>query len=92
MIEEMEKHFPENVKFTRPDGGLFLWCTTPVGTDMQKLIANFLAADIAVVPGATFMPSADDVTYSFRMNYSMPTKQQIVRGVETMGRVLKESL
>lgn len=92
MISEMEKHFPENVKFTRPDGGLFLWCTTPEGTDMQKLIQNFVAADIAVVPGATFMPSADDVTYSFRMNYSMPTKDQIIRGVETMGRVLKETL
>ena len=92
MIAEMEKHFPECVKFTRPEGGLFLWCTCPEGTDMQKLIQNFVAADIAVVPGSTFMPSADDVTYSFRMNYSMPTKEQIVRGVEIMGKVLRETL
>ena len=87
----MEKHFPECVKFTRPEGGLFLWCTCPAGTDMQKLIQNFVAADIAVVPGSTFMPSAD-VTYSFRMNYSMPTKEQIIRGVEIMGKVLRETL
>lgn len=91
MIYEMEKSFPECVKFTRPDGGLFLWCTCPEGTDMKKLVADFVANDIAVVPGATFMPSADDITYSFRMNYSMPTKEQIIKGVGIMGKVLKET-
>lgn len=89
MIIEMEKNFPEKVKFTRPDGGLFLWCTMPEGTDMKKLLADFVANDIAVVPGATFMPNLDDVSYSFRMNYSMPTKEQIVKGVGIMGNVLK---
>lgn len=89
MISEMEKNFPEKVKFTRPDGGLFLWCTMPEGTDMKKLLADFVANDIAVVPGATFMPNLDDVSYSFRMNYSMPTKEQIVKGVGIMGNVLK---
>ena len=92
MLSEMEKNFPECVKFTRPEGGLFLWCTCPAGTDMQKLVGNFVANNIAVVPGSTFMPSAEDVTYSFRMNYSMPTKEQIIKGVGVMGKVLKESL
>lgn len=92
MIAEMEKNFPESVKFTRPDGGLFLWCTCPSGTDMQKLIANFVANDVAVVPGATFMPSADDISHSFRLNYSMPTKEQIVKGIGIVGKVLKETL
>ena len=89
MIKEMEKNFPEKIKFTRPDGGLFLWCTMPDGTDMKKLIGDFVANDIAVVPGSTFLPDLTKESFSFRMNYSMPTKQQIVKGVEIMGKVLK---
>ncbi len=91
MIEQMEKNFPECVKFTRPEGGLFLWCTCPDGTDMDALIQKFVANDIAVVPGATFMPDLSQKSYSFRMNYSMPTKEQIVKGVEIMGKVLHET-
>ena len=92
MIAEMEKNFPESVHFTRPDGGLFLWCTCPEGTDMDALIKNFVANDIAVVPGGTFMPDLSVKSNSFRMNYSMPTKEQIVKGVGIMGKVLKETL
>lgn len=92
MISEMEKNFPENVSFTRPDGGLFLWCTCPEGTDMDALLKKFIANEVAVVSGATFLPDTSKKSYSFRMNYSMPTKEQIVRGVEIMGKVLKETL
>ncbi len=91
MIAEMEKNFPECVKFTRPEGGLFLWCTCPEGTDMDALIQKFVANDIAVVPGSTFMPDLSVKPTSFRMNYSMPTKEQIIKGVEIMGKVLHET-
>ena len=89
MINQMEKHFPKKVEFTRPDGGLFLWCTMPEGTDMKKLIGDFVLNNIAVVPGTTFMPDLSKECFSFRMNYSMPTKEQIEKGVEIMGNVLK---
>ncbi len=91
MIAEMEKNFPECVKFTRPEGGLFLWCTCPEGTDMDTLIQKFVANDIAVVPGSTFMPDLTVKSNSFRMNYSMPTKEQIIKGVGIMGKVLHET-
>ena len=74
------------------DGGLFLWCTCPEGTDMNALIKKFVAGDIAVVPGSTFMPDVNTVSHSFRMNYSMPTKEQIVKGVGIMGNILKDFL
>ena len=92
MISEMENNFPDSVHFTRPEGGLFLWCTCPDGTDMDALIKNFVANDIAVVPGSTFMPDLSMKSNAFRMNYSMPTKGQIVKGVGIMGKVLKETL
>ena len=68
---------------------MFLWVTLPDGTDMKDFLARSVAAKVAVVPGATFLPETDKPTYSFRMNYSMPTEEQIVKGVAALAEVLK---
>ena len=89
MLKCMDESFPKSVKYTRPEGGLFLWVTLPEGTDMKDFLARSVAAKVAVVPGATFLPETDKATYSFRMNYSMPTEDQIVKGVAALAEVLK---
>ena len=89
MLSKMDQLFPENVKYTRPDGGLFLWVTMPDGTDMSEFLKKTVAANVAVVPGATFLPDTSMTSNSFRMNYSMPTKVQIEKGVEALANVMK---
>ena len=89
MLSEMDAKFPENVKYTRPEGGLFLWVTMPDSVDMNEFIKKTVAAEVAVVPGATFLPDTSMVSHSFRMNYSMPTKDQIIKGVGILADVMK---
>ncbi len=91
MMRGMEAHFSKKIAFTRPEGGLFLWCTLPEGSDMMGFCTRAVSEKkIAVVPGSAFMISEQDVTYSFRMNYSTPTDEAIDRGVEILGRLTKE--
>ncbi len=91
MMRGMEQHFSGKVAFTRPEGGLFLWCTLPEGSDMMGFCTRAVAEKkIAVVPGSTFMISEDDVTYSFRMNYSTPTDDAIDKGVVILGALTRE--
>ncbi len=91
MLNGMEKSFSDKVAFTRPQGGLFLWCTLPEGSDMSGFCKRAVAEyKIAVVPGNAFMVSEDDVTYSFRMNYSTPTDAEIDKGVEILGGLTKK--
>lgn len=89
MLSEMDAKFPENVKYTRPEGGLFLWVTMPDSVDINEFIKKTVAAEVAVVPGATFLPDTGMVSHSFRMNYSMPTKDQIIKGVGILADVMK---
>lgn len=89
MLSEMDKLFPKSVKYTRPEGGLFLWVTLPEGTDMKDFLARAVEAKVAVVPGATFLPEAGE-SLSFRMNYSMPTVEQIRTGVAALAGVMKD--
>lgn len=91
MMHGMEESFSKQITFTRPQGGLFLWCTLPDGSDMMGFCKRAVADNkIAVVPGSAFMVSEDDVTYSFRLNYSTPTDAAIDKGTRILGDLTRE--
>ena len=90
MMECMDKYFPASVTHTCPEGGLFLFCTMPEEYDSKAVMAKALEKGVAFVPGATTMVD-DKKTYStFRMNYSTASEEQILKGIEVLGGVLKE--
>ncbi|MBR2460330.1 MAG: PLP-dependent aminotransferase family protein [Clostridia bacterium] len=89
MLEEMDKCFPKDVKFTRPEGGLFLWCTLPKKIELNGFVKTALANKVAVVPGLAFNCDPAAPSDSFRMNYSTPSDEQIVRGVRILGQILR---
>ncbi len=90
MLSEMDKHFSKKVKFTRPEGGLFLWCTLPDGTDSAPFVKEALARKVAVVPGTAFNADTEAKSDSFRLNYSTPSDEDIVKGIEILGKLTKE--
>ncbi len=81
MLAALEKHLPESVTFTRPEGGLFIWCTLPEGISCPDLVKAALERKVAVVPGTAFNCDTEAPSQSFRLNYSMPTDEQIEEGV-----------
>lgn len=91
MLSEIEKNFSSKVKFTKPEGGLFIWCTLPSDCDMmgfcKRAVSEF---KVAVVPGTAFTINETDKTTSFRLNFSTPTDEQIVKGCELIGKLSKE--
>lgn len=93
MLDNMDKYFSKKITYTKPQGGLFIWCDLPDGSDMpefcKKAVRDY---KIAVVPGTAFMINENDKTTSFRLNFSTPTDEQIVKGIEILGRMTKEML
>ena len=92
MLTELEKHLPASVTFTRPEGGLFLWCTLPEGVDMPAFVKSAIAKKVAVVPGTTFNCDESAPSRSFRLNYSTPSDEQIREGVKRLGEAAREFL
>lgn len=92
MLDEMDRLFPAEIKFTRPQGGLFLWCTLPDGVDTAAFVQTALAKKVAVVPGSTFNADPKAPSQSFRLNYSTPSDEQIVRGIAILAETAKEFL
>ncbi len=91
MLSCLEKYFSTKVKYTRPKGGLFIWCTLPEGYDMMTFCKRAVEEyKVAVVPGTAFLVSESEKTSSFRINFSTPTDEQIVKGCEMIGVLSKE--
>lgn len=92
MLTEMEKRLNPKITYVKPEGGLFIWCTLPDGVDMLDFCTKCVQNNVAVVPGSAFMPTEKDKTQSFRINFSTPTDEQIVKGIELLGKLSNEIL
>ena len=90
MIAALEKYMPADVKFTRPDGGIFLWCSLPEGYSLDEFVKRCSDKNVFVVPGTAFLPDESEVTLSFRLNYSMPSDEEIDRGIKLLAEVVQQ--
>jgi len=90
MLECMDQYFPEYCTYTRPEGGLFIWCTLPEEIDTVELSKKAVERKVAFVPGSTCMVDQNKICSSFRLNYSTMTEDKIEQGIKILGEVLKE--
>lgn len=78
------------IKYVRPQGGLFIWAELPNGVDMVDYVKRLVDKKVAVVPGSAFMIDDTAPCKHIRLNFSTPSDEDIVKGVKIMGEVLKE--
>lgn len=91
MLEAMEDDFPdsENLSWTEPNGGLFIWVTLPESIDSQDLFEKALEANVAFVPGHNFYVN-DGGRNTMRLSYSLLAPERIKEGIARLGKVLEE--
>ncbi len=92
MLDALDREMPREVAYTRPEGGLFIWCTLPEGCDATEFTRFAIDKKIAVVPGTAFNCDTEAPSRSFRLNYSTPSDEQITSGIKTLGEIAREYL
>lgn len=92
MLRAMEQYFPDGVTYTRPDGGLFIWCDLGHGLDTLALSKKAIEQKVVYVPGNTFMVDMDQPCSTLRLNYSTATDEKIEEGIRRLGVVFHEAL
>ena len=88
MLNSLKFAMPRSINFTEPEGGLFIWGTLPLG-DMNAFCKAAVQSKVAVVPGNAFSVDESKPSWSFRLNYSTPTDEQIEKGVAILAEVAK---
>ncbi len=93
MLEALDKYMPKNseIKWTRPDGGLFLWVELPTSIDVEEMFYQAIDKKVAYVIGTAFYPD-DGGKNAMRLNFSFPTEDEIVEGVKRLAQVIKDNL
>lgn len=87
MLEGIKEYFPEGVKYTDPEGGMFLWVEVPGVDDTVELFKECLEHDVAFVPGDPFF-AGEVQPGAFRLNYSNMKEDQIEVGLKRLGAAL----
>ena len=89
MISAMEKYFPQNVQYTKPQGGMFCWVTLPPNVSAMELFEKALEMKVAFVPGNPFFVDAKDAN-TLRLNFTNVDCDTIEEGIRRIGDLLKE--
>jgi 2-aminoadipate transaminase len=91
MLDALERHFPEQADWTRPEGGLFLWATLPDYIDTTDLLAKALRENVAFVPGRAAYVDGRGGS-SMRLNFSASDEEELREGIRRIAQVVSEQM
>lgn len=86
IMTEQLKLFPEDIKWTSPEGGLFIWGELPQHIDAAQLFAAALEEKVAFVPGTSFFAGGGH-TNTMRLNFSNASEDMIREGMKRLAKV-----
>lgn len=91
MLDALEKEMPEGVKWTKPEGGLFIWIELPDYMDTDKMFIEAVEKKVAYVAGSSFFAKGEPRN-CMRVNFSNATPEKVVQGVKALAEVVKANL
>ena len=86
MLNKLDE-FPEGVKHTSPQGGLFIWAELPEHINARKLLDLAIARKVAFVPGTHFCVDGGHEN-TLRLNFSNSTVDQIITGMDILNELV----
>ena len=87
----LEKYMPEKVKWTKPEGGFFVWVTLPEEIDPEALFRRAVEKNVAFVTGDAFLPEDYKNRY-IRLSYSNITVEEIDNGIRIIANTIKQMM
>lgn len=90
MMSRLDEIGSDRIEYTKTNGGLFIWASLFGCDDHDEFVKTLAKKKLCVVPGRTFNCDVSEPSYGFRLNYSTPTDEQIVKGVEILKNTINE--
>ncbi|MEA5007179.1 PLP-dependent aminotransferase family protein [Clostridium tyrobutyricum] len=87
MVSMIERYFPEGIKSTKPEGGMFLWVTLPEGISSLELFDLAAKENVAFVPGDPFYVNVKG-SNTLRLNYTNSDEKSIEEGIKRLARAI----
>jgi DNA-binding transcriptional MocR family regulator len=92
MLTALEREFPREARWSKPQGGIFIWVTLPERVNTWNLLPRAVEQEkIAFVPGVAFGIQGRGQN-SLRLNFSNATPEMIEEGVKRLGKIVREAV
>ncbi len=86
MLEALERELPEGSRWSRPQGGYFVWLDLPEDVDAGALLARAESAGVTFVKGTDFGGPRN----SARLAFSFVSPEEIDEGVRRLAALVAE--
>ncbi|MCY4537318.1 MAG: PLP-dependent aminotransferase family protein [Chloroflexi bacterium] len=90
MLAAMDQFMPKDYRWTKPEGGMFIWIDGPDGLDAEEIYWKAVDQKVAFVPGKYFFIDQDAGLGTMRLNFTMSDESTIGRAIEILARVIGE--
>ena len=91
MLEQLDIHFPEQVRWNHPAGGFFIFVRLPETMDASELLGEAIEHQVAFVAGEPFFIDHSG-THTFRLSYSQSGESVIAEAVAELGKLIIKRL
>jgi 2-aminoadipate transaminase len=93
MVAAFEREMPKraDLRWTEPEGGLFLWISLPKAIDTERMFRRAIERKVAYVAGSAFYFDEPERN-AMRLNFSYPSLEEIDEGVGRLALSIREEL
>jgi 2-aminoadipate transaminase len=88
MLGALERDLPEQVTFSMPEGGYFVWVDFGDGVDASELLTRATSAGVNFIRGTDFFPGGEAGCSAARLAFSYETPERITEGVSVLAQLL----
>lgn len=91
MLEALNKYFPAEASWTKPEGGFFVFVTLPEYIDVDEMFPEAIKENVAYVSGAPFFANGEGKN-TMRLSFCYPNEKDIEEGIKRLGHVIKKKI
>jgi GntR family transcriptional regulator/MocR family aminotransferase len=91
MVESLEKHFPDEARWNRPEGGMSVWVRLPDTLNSNQLLLQAVENGVTFISGDHFYASSPQQNM-MRLSFTMAGPQAIEEAVKRLGSLMKSQL
>lgn len=91
MIAALEKYLPENISFTAPRGGFYIWLHLPGNLDSTEILKKAIDKGVVFVSGKTFDPHGI-INNTMRLSFCNTSAEKINEGIPLVAEAIREEM
>ncbi|WP_392565908.1 PLP-dependent aminotransferase family protein [Utexia brackfieldae] len=89
MLSCLARYMPENVVWSQPEGGMFIWLDLPTHINATELLSEAIQHKVAFVPGETFFANAPKMN-CLRLAFVTVPEEKIEAGIQILAQLFKK--